>query len=178
MTDEKRIRELIQQLGTREWETAQAELIQVGRPAVPALIEALKDKEKTGRWRAAEALGDIGDDRAVEPLIAGLKDEEPWVRWWAANALGKIFENCKTIEALEAYEKQLDEGLARLQKKYYRPQDLVEVGFEIARLKKYIAADKNELASHRDLILEDIPKPPPKKKGRIYQSMRRATHGR
>ncbi len=240
MADKERIRELIQQLGTEEWEAARIRLVRIGKPIVPALIGALKDKDRRVRWRVAEALGEIGDARAVEPLIGALKDDDwkvrqgaawalgdigdgravepligalkdddwkvregaPWalgkigdaravepligalkdddwkVRQGAAWALRKmILENCQTIESLESYEKGLDEGLARLQKRY-REDDLVKVGFQIAKLKKQIAARKNELASQRDLILEDIPKPPSKKKGRMYQSMRRATHGR
>ncbi len=269
MADEERIRELIDQLRTEEWRAAQAELIQIGKPAVstlndaltdkdramrwkiawalakigeaavPALlnvlrdndtdtqawaawalgeigdaraviplIETLKDEDWRLRWRAAEALGMIGDARAVEPLIEALKDENPLVRVEAAEALGmigdaravepliealkdenedvrvevawalgKIPDNSNTTEEVQDFERKLDEGLARLQKRY-RDDDLVEVGFQIARLKQKIAARKNELASSRDLILEDIPKPPPKKKGRMYQTMRRATHGR
>lgn len=40
------------------------------------------------RWRAAEALGELGDSRAVRPLIEALEDEHVEVRWKAAKALG------------------------------------------------------------------------------------------
>ncbi|MDD3070041.1 MAG: HEAT repeat domain-containing protein, partial [Methanoculleus horonobensis] len=42
------------------------------------------------RWRAVDALGEIGDSRAVRPLIEALEDEFVDVRWKAAKALGLI----------------------------------------------------------------------------------------
>ncbi|MDK1032228.1 MAG: HEAT repeat domain-containing protein, partial [Planctomycetia bacterium] len=42
------------------------------------------------RWRAAEALGKIGDRRAVGPLIDLLKDKSYHVREAAAKSLWKI----------------------------------------------------------------------------------------
>ena len=47
-------------------------------------------KNCTVRGEAAEALGEIGDERAVEPLIHALKDRDKAVRWKAAEALGEI----------------------------------------------------------------------------------------
>jgi HEAT repeat protein len=44
----------------------------LGEPAVPLLLEALRDENGYVRSGAAEALGRIGDRRAVEPLIAAL----------------------------------------------------------------------------------------------------------
>lgn len=64
---------------------------------VEGLIKALKDKDETVRWRAAWALGEIGDARAVEPLIQALKDKG--VRGNAAEALGKI-KDTKAVEPL------------------------------------------------------------------------------
>ncbi len=143
-----------------------AGLVKTGKPAVSALIKALKDEDWVEGWIAAQELWRRGDPSAVPALVEILKHESDEVRLRAAGTLAEIFRKCKTIEALDIYEKGLDEGLARLQKKY-RDDDLVEIGFAIAKMKKMIAAKKNELASQRDLILEDIPKPPPKKKGRM-----------
>ena len=42
------------------------------------------------RWRAAEALGDMGDLRAVGPLIEALTDPYVDVSWIAAKSLGKL----------------------------------------------------------------------------------------
>jgi len=58
---------------------------------VPGLIFALQHKDPTVQYEAAEALGEIGDDRAVEPLLAALKnDETSGVRWKAVEALSKL----------------------------------------------------------------------------------------
>jgi HEAT repeat protein len=58
---------------------------------VQGLILALKHKDPTVQYDAAEALGEIGDSRVVEPLIAALKNDEiSGVRWKAAEALSKI----------------------------------------------------------------------------------------
>jgi len=72
------------------WAAPQA-LGKIGNPqAVPALLQALKDKEWRVRWAAAEALESIGDPQAVPALIQALKNEDLWVRQAAAGALGKI----------------------------------------------------------------------------------------
>ncbi len=206
MADEDEIRELIGELGTDQYRTraAQGDLVRIGKPAVIPLIQALKDEDWRVRDAALKTLGKIGkpavpalvnalkdqrlrliaivtlgeidDSSAVAPLVIAVKDNDPHVRSNALWALEAIRRRCTTIEFLEIYERELDGGLARLQKKY-KDDDLIEVGFQMAKLKKRIAAKKNELASQRDLLLEDIPKPPPKKKGRMYQSMRRIRNG-
>jgi len=60
--------------------------------AIPAIIEALKDKDWDVRTSAASALGGIGPDAraAVPVLIEALKDEHFYVRSSAAHALGGI----------------------------------------------------------------------------------------
>lgn len=62
------------------------------KKAVPALIHALKDKDKLVRSMAANALGYIGLDAAaaIEPLKETLKDDEKEVREAADKALKKI----------------------------------------------------------------------------------------
>jgi len=58
---------------------------------VQGLILALRHKDPTVQYDAAEALGETGDDRAVEPLLAALKNDETCgVRWKAAEALSKL----------------------------------------------------------------------------------------
>src|SRR4030066_281953 len=56
---------------------------------VKGLIKALKDKDFNVQWRAAEALGKMGEP-AVELLIEALKDESIDVRHKAAYALAAI----------------------------------------------------------------------------------------
>ena len=63
---------LIQALRSPQHEqrnAATARLIELGSEAVPALLEALSHDSPLVRFRAAEALGKIGDSRAVEPLL-------------------------------------------------------------------------------------------------------------
>jgi HEAT repeat protein len=58
---------------------------------VKGLILALKNKDPTVQYDAAEALGEIGDSVAVGPLITALENDEiSGVRWKAAVALSKI----------------------------------------------------------------------------------------
>lgn len=60
--------------------------------AVPALVEALKDKDYGVRFSAVFTLNIIGWEAkaAVPALIMALKDEKELVRYYAAETLGKI----------------------------------------------------------------------------------------
>ena len=69
----------------------------IGPPAVPLLIIALKNPNRRVRRKAScvidnigYKLKDIGDFRAVEPLIDALKDPTSAVRSHSVTALGKI----------------------------------------------------------------------------------------
>jgi HEAT repeat protein len=53
-------------------------------------ISLLSDDDEVSRWRAAEALGRMGDPAAVEDLIDTLWDDDERVRLKAAWALGRI----------------------------------------------------------------------------------------
>ncbi len=58
---------------------------------VANLARLLDHKDLQVQYEAAEALGNLGDERAIDPLIAALKrDEFSGVRWKAAEALSKI----------------------------------------------------------------------------------------
>ncbi|MDO9325408.1 MAG: HEAT repeat domain-containing protein [Methanoregula sp.] len=58
---------------------------------VAGLSRLLEHKDPQVQYEAAEALGNLGDERAVGPLITALKrDEFSGVRWKAAEALSKI----------------------------------------------------------------------------------------
>jgi eukaryotic-like serine/threonine-protein kinase len=65
-------------------------------PAVPAevveLMAGLEDRDASARWKAAEALGNMGGQAraAVPALITLLGDQQEVVRWRTAEALGKI----------------------------------------------------------------------------------------
>ena len=62
---------------------------------VPALIEALKDKEEDVRWSAAIGLGSFGDQAkdAIPALQAAQRDRDPRVREAARVALPRIDPN-------------------------------------------------------------------------------------
>ncbi len=89
---QRKIDREISQLGTGDQFKALNVLIKIGKPAVPALIEALQDQSNpfTRRWEAAKALGVIKDEGAVEPLIKAMSDENEVVRRVTAEALGKL----------------------------------------------------------------------------------------
>jgi HEAT repeat protein len=59
----------------------------------------LKDEDSNVRWRAAEALGQIGSDRAVDALFSALKDKNGFVRLRAAIALGQVGSD-RVVDAL------------------------------------------------------------------------------
>ncbi|HEY1012715.1 MAG TPA: SH3 domain-containing protein [Herpetosiphonaceae bacterium] len=87
------LRRLISALGNPAddlYARAEDQLILLGAQAVPALIDALDER---GPWlrayRAAEALGQIGDGRASGPLTDALRHPNSNVRWSAARAIGK-----------------------------------------------------------------------------------------
>ena len=69
---------------------AMDELVVIGRPAIPALIEALRSETWIQVFRASEALGLIGTRRAVRRLLRLLNHPNGNVRWGAAEALGRI----------------------------------------------------------------------------------------
>ena len=53
-------------------------------------IRMLSEDDEVSRWKAAEALGRMGDPEAVDELISTLWDDDARVRLKAAWALGRI----------------------------------------------------------------------------------------
>jgi HEAT repeat protein len=68
-------------------EQATLALSTIGKAAIEPLAEAMKEPKWETRYRAAEALGRIADEKAVQPLIRGLKDNRDHVRYMAAKGL-------------------------------------------------------------------------------------------
>jgi HEAT repeat protein len=66
---------------------ARERLEDVGTPAVPYLIAALRSPSEHCRWEAAKALADIGDPSAAPALVRTLDDDKAAVRWLAGEAL-------------------------------------------------------------------------------------------
>jgi HEAT repeat protein len=65
-------------------------LQELGHPAVPALIRALRHRDNHVRWHAARVLGKIGDPEAIPALIQTMEDVDSGVRWLAAEALSSL----------------------------------------------------------------------------------------
>src|SRR5215207_6753439 len=67
------------------------DLVGIGEAAVPALNEALSaNRPWLTSYRAAEALGQIGDGRAAGPLLEALRHPNSNVRWGAVRALSVV----------------------------------------------------------------------------------------
>ena len=91
----KPLSELVRALGDEDYfkrQSAAWRLVEAGGEAVAPLLAALGgDPDPQVRFKAAWALGKIGDERGLEPLArALLEDEDPAVREWAASALEAI----------------------------------------------------------------------------------------
>jgi hypothetical protein len=81
---------------------AASRLVKMGATAVPALIEAIQDRDENVRRHAMSALGKIGDASAVPALIASLLDRGSSVRRYAALALGEIGDASAVPALIEA----------------------------------------------------------------------------
>ncbi|GAK49745.1 Alr1903 protein [Candidatus Moduliflexus flocculans] len=65
-------------------------LAEIGQPAIPALSNALQDRDKDVRIVTANALGTIRHPDACDALIRALQDEHVNVRYAAVEALSRI----------------------------------------------------------------------------------------
>lgn len=66
-------------------------LVEIGSPAVPALTEALDARQPwLTAYRAAEALGYIGDSQATGVLLQAVRHANSNVRWSAVRALAQM----------------------------------------------------------------------------------------
>lgn len=68
---------------------ARESLVDIGRPAVTPLMEALAapDSNYHLRWEAAKALSELEDPEAAPALVIALEDDSFGVRWLAAEGL-------------------------------------------------------------------------------------------
>ncbi len=86
------IRGLIEDFAGDEYDrTKQAHrrLVEIGKPGIPYLADAVKDTRKNVRWRAVQVLGAIGGDEVVPPLLLALADADKDVRRYAVAFLGR-----------------------------------------------------------------------------------------
>ncbi len=86
---------------------ARIALVEIGKPAVPSLMECLTDHNNNVRWEAAKALTDIQDPTAAPALVNALRDEIPGVRWLAGEALIKL-KSAGLVPLLKGLEKHFD----------------------------------------------------------------------
>lgn len=85
-------------------------LSEIGEAALQPLIAALKDQDNYMRYRAANALGNIGNKQAIDELNTALEDDDPHVRLGAAAALTKLGDD-EAIELLITALKDEDENI-------------------------------------------------------------------
>ena len=89
--DERVLDPLMLQLRNDEFkDDAITALVELGKPAVSRLINALKDKDENVRKRAVKALGLIKEVEAIDPLIEKLTDSDWEIRLLTAAALETI----------------------------------------------------------------------------------------
>ncbi|MFI5384990.1 MAG: HEAT repeat domain-containing protein [Fimbriimonadales bacterium] len=124
MPDETTIKALVAKLeGYSERETdvpmatpadkAAFELSQIGKPAVPYLLEALKSPKPWARVHSMEILASLREPKAVQPMLEILKkDPEPGVPAIAAGNLGS-FHDPAALPDLRSAARSDDANLAR-----------------------------------------------------------------
>ena len=89
--DERVLDPLMVQLRNDEFkDDAINALVELGEPAVPKFIAALKDKDESVRQSAVLGLGRIKHSESIDPLIAMLQDKDWFTRLIAAAALESI----------------------------------------------------------------------------------------
>jgi len=92
-TNTDQIARLIDLIGNEQFSirvAATKELIAMGPPAIPALLDVLQQGLWFTRECAARALGRIGGDEVIRPLLERLQDENVGVRRSALEALSMM----------------------------------------------------------------------------------------
>jgi hypothetical protein len=65
-------------------------LVEIGKPAVPALLEMPKDVPQMARINAIRALAEIADHSAIPALMAALEDDSVMIQHWAEEGLERL----------------------------------------------------------------------------------------
>jgi HEAT repeat protein len=92
-------------------------LVEIGKPAIELLIQALENQSLETCKRSAEVLGRIGEPLAVGPLIISLKNGHPQLKDAAMKALVQIGDKRAVeplIEALEAKSRNAARALGQI----------------------------------------------------------------
>ncbi len=84
------ISELVKKLAKHsgpESQKIRMQLVELGSPAVPALLEALQNGNAHLRWEVVQVLSRIEDPQAAPELVKALEDDDINVRWTAMEGL-------------------------------------------------------------------------------------------
>jgi HEAT repeat protein len=73
--------------GAASSQEARRELVAMGEPVAPLLLEALRSPNTQTRWEAAKALGELALPATAGGLVDSLCDDDGGVRWVAAESL-------------------------------------------------------------------------------------------
>jgi HEAT repeat protein len=65
-------------------------LVEIGKPAVPSLLEMPKDAPQMARINAIRALAEIADYSTIPALMAALEDDSVMVQHWAEEGLERL----------------------------------------------------------------------------------------
>jgi HEAT repeat protein len=90
---EMAIRPLIQALSDADSmvsSLACSALVEIGKLAIPSLLEIPKDAPQTARINGMRALAEIVDYSAIPALMAGLEDDSIMIQHWAEEGLQRL----------------------------------------------------------------------------------------
>lgn len=65
-------------------------LVKIGSPAVPALIDAVKDGAQSARIHALRALAEIRDHRAIPLMMKVMEEDSALLQHWAKEGLDRL----------------------------------------------------------------------------------------
>ncbi|MFN8385616.1 MAG: HEAT repeat domain-containing protein [Anaerolineales bacterium] len=65
-------------------------LVKIGKPAVPSLIEAVRDESQAVRIHAIRALAEIKDYRAIPVLMQVIEEDSAALGYWAKEGLERL----------------------------------------------------------------------------------------
>jgi HEAT repeat protein len=98
----KRLTSMLSSKDEKKREEAMKKLVEIGSPAIPELIDTLKNDEVyIGRMNAAKVLGLIGNPESLQSLTEALNDEHLQVQQEALISLGCIGRKSATPEIID-----------------------------------------------------------------------------
>jgi HEAT repeat protein len=65
-------------------------LVKIGAPAVPSLIEVVKNGAQVARIRALRALAEIRDHRAIPVMMKVMEEDSSLLQYWAQEGLERL----------------------------------------------------------------------------------------